>query len=97
MRSTALRQVDFANQIDESWFAEARTVGVTSGASVPEVLVDDVLRLLAEYGYGEPEEVVTAEEDIVFSLPKEIRKALQEAGHDDVGRGGRKRSACSTN
>ncbi|NDK30929.1 4-hydroxy-3-methylbut-2-enyl diphosphate reductase [Nesterenkonia haasae] len=90
-------RVDFANQIDESWFAEAQTVGVTSGASVPEVLVDDVLRLLAEYGYGEPEEVVTAEEDIVFSLPKEIRKALQEAGHDDVGRGGRRRSACSTN
>jgi len=84
-------QVDFANQIDESWFTDAATVGVTSGASVPDVLVQDVVRLLGEYGYGEPEEVVTAEEDIVFSLPKEIRKAMKDAGHDDVGRGGRKR------
>ncbi|WP_029513919.1 4-hydroxy-3-methylbut-2-enyl diphosphate reductase [Nesterenkonia sp. F] len=84
-------RVDFANQIDESWFEDARTIGVTSGASVPEVLVDEVLRLLADYGYGEAAEVVTAEEDIVFSLPKEIRKALQDAGHEDTGRGGRTR------
>ncbi|WP_255545934.1 MULTISPECIES: 4-hydroxy-3-methylbut-2-enyl diphosphate reductase [unclassified Nesterenkonia] len=89
-------RVDYANQVDETWFQEAATIGVTSGASVPEVLVDDVLRLLADYGYGQVEEVVTAEEDIVFSLPKEIRKALTQAGHDDVGVGGRKRSACST-
>lgn len=89
-------RVDFANQIDESWFTEAQTIGVTSGASVPEVLVGEVLRLLEDYGYGAAEEVVTAEEDIVFSLPKEIRKAMQEAGHDDAGRGGRKRNACSS-
>ncbi|GAA1102124.1 4-hydroxy-3-methylbut-2-enyl diphosphate reductase [Nesterenkonia jeotgali] len=89
-------RVDYANQVDEAWFQDAATIGVTSGASVPEVLVDDVLRLLAEYGYGEVEEIVTAEEDIVFSLPKEIRKALTQAGHDDVGRGGRKSSPCST-
>ncbi|MGJ9373758.1 4-hydroxy-3-methylbut-2-enyl diphosphate reductase [Nesterenkonia sp. CF4.4] len=89
-------RVDYANQVDEAWFQDAATIGVTSGASVPEVLVDDVLRLLADYGYGQVEEVVTAQEDIVFSLPKEIRKALTQAGHDDVGRGGRKSSACST-
>jgi len=89
-------RVDYANQVDEAWFQDAATIGVTSGASVPEVLVDDVLRLLAEYGYGEVEEVVTAEEDIVFSLPKEIRKALTQAGHEDVGIGGRKRNPCST-
>ena len=45
-------RVDFANEIDESWFEGVATVGVTSGASVPEILVQDVLRLLAEYGYG---------------------------------------------
>ncbi|MGJ9425383.1 4-hydroxy-3-methylbut-2-enyl diphosphate reductase [Nesterenkonia halotolerans] len=86
-------RVDYANQVDEAWFQDAATIGVTSGASVPEVLVDDVLRLLADYGYGQVEEVVTAEEDIVFSLPKEIRQALTQAGHEDVGRGGRKRNA----
>ena len=73
-------RVDFANQVDESWFEGVATVGVTSGASVPEVLVKDVLRLLADYGYGEVEEVVTAEEDVLFSLPKELRARLTAAG-----------------
>lgn len=73
-------RVDFANEIDEAWFVGVASVGVTSGASVPEVLVQDVLRLLAEYGYGSVEEVVTAEEDILFSLPKELRATMKAAG-----------------
>src|SRR3954464_142971 len=73
-------RVDFANEVDEAWFEGVATVGVTSGASVPEVLVQDVLRLLADYGYGAVEEVVTAEEDLLFSLPKELRATLKEAG-----------------
>lgn len=82
-------RVDNAHQVDESWFEGVATVGVTSGASVPEVLVQDVLALLAEYGYAEIEEVVTAEEDILFSLPKELRARLTADGDADRNLGGR--------
>ena len=82
-------RVDFANEVDEAWFEGVATVGVTSGASVPEVLVKDVLRLLADYGYGSVEEVVTAEEDLLFSLPKELRATLKQAGDVTRALGGR--------
>ena len=82
-------RVDFANEVDETWFEGVATVGVTSGASVPEVLVKDVLRLLADYGYGSVEEVVTAEEDLLFSLPKELRATLKQAGDVTRALGGR--------
>ncbi|MET1155612.1 4-hydroxy-3-methylbut-2-enyl diphosphate reductase [Arthrobacter sp.] len=85
----AAYRVDFANQVDESWFEGVASVGVTSGASVPEVLVREVLSLLADYGYGEVEEVVTAQEDILFSLPKELRATLKERGDESRGLGGR--------
>lgn len=85
-------RVDFAHQVDESWFEGAATVGLSSGASVPEVLVQDVLRLLAEYGYGVVEEVVTAEEDIIFSLPKELRAEMKKVGDTDRSLGGRNRT-----
>ena len=64
------------------------SVGITAGASVPEVLVREVLDLLTEYGFGPAEEVVTAEEDILFSLPKELRSKLKEAGDSSRGLGG---------
>ncbi|WP_104091702.1 4-hydroxy-3-methylbut-2-enyl diphosphate reductase [Arthrobacter sp. GMC3] len=76
-------RVDFANEIDETWFEGVASVGVTSGASVPEILVKDVLRLLADYGYNSVEEVVTAKEDILFSLPKELRATMKAAGDPD--------------
>ena len=82
-------RVDFAHQVDESWFEGVATVGVTSGASVPEVLVQQVLELLAEYGYGSVEEVETAQEDILFSLPKELRAKLAKDGDTARGLGGR--------
>lgn len=85
----AAYRVDYANEIDETWFEGVATVGVTSGASVPEVLVRDVLSLLTDYGFGPAEEVVTAEEDILFSLPKELRAKLKEAGDGTVALGGR--------
>ncbi|MDJ0317643.1 4-hydroxy-3-methylbut-2-enyl diphosphate reductase [Arthrobacter antibioticus] len=76
-------RVDFAHEIDETWFEGVASVGVSSGASVPEVLVQDVLHLLATYGYESVEEVVTAKEDILFSLPKELRATLKAAGDPD--------------
>ncbi len=51
------------------------TVGVTSGASVPEILVRGVLDRLAEFGYGTVQSVTTANETLVFALPREIRPA----------------------
>jgi 4-hydroxy-3-methylbut-2-enyl diphosphate reductase len=66
--------VDDLSHIDEAWLDGVTTVGVTSGASVPESLVADVLGWLAEHGYGEVEEVTTAEERLVFALPHELRR-----------------------
>jgi 4-hydroxy-3-methylbut-2-enyl diphosphate reductase len=82
-------RVDFAHQVDESWFEGVSTVGLTSGASVPEVLVQQVLELLAEYGYGDVEPVETATEDILFSMPKELRAALRDSGDSSRQIGGR--------
>lgn len=70
-------RVDRAIEIDESWFDGVSTVGVTSGASVPEILVRDVLDLLAGRGFETVEEVRTATEDLMFSLPREIRADLK--------------------
>ncbi|THA65243.1 4-hydroxy-3-methylbut-2-enyl diphosphate reductase [Streptomyces sp. A0958] len=69
--------VDGADEIDEAWLEGVSTVGVTSGASVPEVLVDGVLAWLAERGFEDVEIVKAAEESIVFSLPKELRRDLR--------------------
>ncbi|MFM1785013.1 MAG: hypothetical protein RLZZ108_37 [Actinomycetota bacterium] len=78
----AAYRVDFATEIQESWFEGVETVGVSSGASVPEELVDEVLDYLAKRGFGDVETVQTAEEDIQFSLPKELRKDLKAAGEN---------------
>jgi 4-hydroxy-3-methylbut-2-enyl diphosphate reductase len=69
----AAHLIDYAREIDEAWLAGVDTVGVTSGASVPEVLVRGVLDYLAERGWESVEEVTTAEETLVFSLPRELR------------------------
>ena len=53
------RLVDDATEIDEAWLDGVTTVGVTSGASVPEILVRGVLDFLAERGYADVQEVVT--------------------------------------
>ena len=77
--------IDYASEIDEEWLAGADTVGVTSGASVPELLVQEVLAFLAERGWSDVQEVTTANEKIAFALPRELRKDLggTEAGPTD--------------
>ena len=76
--SAASHLVDYADDIDPAWLDGVTTVGVTSGASVPEVLVRGVLERLAEYGYGTVQPVTTANETLVFALPREIRPPRRE-------------------
>ena len=73
-------RVDSRDELKKEWFDGAKSVGLTSGASVPEELVDGVLAWLNENGFGDVEEVETIEEHITFSLPVEIRKDLKAAG-----------------
>ncbi len=77
--ATSSFRVDGASELDERWFEGASTVGLTSGASVPEILVDEVLAWLAARGFGTIELVKTAEETLVFSLPPELRRDLKAA------------------
>ena len=71
--------VDDASEIDEAWLEGVETVSVTSGASVPESLVDGVLSFLAERGYPDAQAVHTAEESLTFALPPELRRDLRAA------------------
>lgn len=72
-------RVDFADELQEEWFADASTVGLTSGASVPEILVREVLEWLATRGFADVDEVQTVEETLVFALPPELRRDLKAA------------------
>ncbi|MET1042620.1 MAG: 4-hydroxy-3-methylbut-2-enyl diphosphate reductase [Microbacteriaceae bacterium] len=86
----AAYRIDYADEIQQEWLTGVASIGVTSGASVPEVLVQEVLNDLAEAGYGDVQPVVTAEEDLMFSLPKELRKDI--SGQQDArALGGRTR------
>jgi 4-hydroxy-3-methylbut-2-enyl diphosphate reductase len=71
--SDAAYLVDYADDIDPAWLDGITSVGVTSGASVPEILVRGVLDRLAEYGFDMVQPVTTANETLVFALPREIR------------------------
>jgi 4-hydroxy-3-methylbut-2-enyl diphosphate reductase len=72
--------IDFASEIDEAWLDGVTTVGLTSGASVPEDLVAEVLAFLAERGFTDVEEIVSAQEKLIFSLPQELRRDMKAAG-----------------
>ncbi|MCZ7416745.1 MULTISPECIES: 4-hydroxy-3-methylbut-2-enyl diphosphate reductase [unclassified Streptomyces] len=69
--------VDNAGEIDASWLDGVTTVGLSSGASVPDVLVEGVLDWLAERGFADVEVVQPVREHIEFSLPKELRRDLR--------------------
>jgi 4-hydroxy-3-methylbut-2-enyl diphosphate reductase len=71
------RLVDKAAELDEAWLDGVRVVGLTSGASVPEILVRGVLDWLAERGYADVEEVRSAEESLLFALPPELRRDMK--------------------
>lgn len=70
--------VDYASQIKDEWFEGVTTVGVTSGASVPEILVKELVEELARRGYADAEEVTTTVETITFSLPRDLRLPRRE-------------------
>jgi 4-hydroxy-3-methylbut-2-enyl diphosphate reductase len=72
--------IDYAEQMQDHWFEGVETIGVTSGASVPEILVTDVLKSLAEMGFKDVTEVTAAEESLLFALPPELRKDMKAAG-----------------
>ena len=71
--------VDYAAEVKDEWFEGVETIGVTSGASVPEILVDDLLTHLIAHGFGDVEEVRATEETLLFALPKELRADIKAA------------------
>jgi len=72
--------VDFADEVKEEWLEGVKTIGVSSGASVPEILVEDLLKWLAARGFGDVETVTAMEEHLLFAMPPELRKDLKAAG-----------------
>ena len=72
--------IDYASEAKDEWLVGVTTVGLTSGASVPEILVRSVLEWLSLHGFGNVEEVRATEETLLFSLPPELRKDLKAMG-----------------
>ncbi len=77
--ASAGKLVDKAAELEDAWLDGVSTVGVTSGASVPEILVRGVLDWLAERGYADVREVHSAEESQLFALPPELRRDMKAA------------------
>jgi 4-hydroxy-3-methylbut-2-enyl diphosphate reductase len=72
--------IDYAKEANPEWLKGVETIGVTSGASVPEVLVDELIKWLADHEFTDCKEVRAKEESLMFALPQEIRKEIKAAG-----------------
>ena len=73
---------DYASEVEIKWLEDVETIGVSSGASVPEILVDELLDFLAAQGFKDVETVKSAEESLIFALPPELRKDLKKTTKD---------------
>jgi 4-hydroxy-3-methylbut-2-en-1-yl diphosphate reductase len=78
--------VDYAEQVDPAWLTGVTTVGVTSGASVPEELVHELLERLARLGFDQVEEIESVMESMRFALPRQLGRGLGDAGADSTPR-----------
>ncbi|MDR0365501.1 MAG: 4-hydroxy-3-methylbut-2-enyl diphosphate reductase [Bifidobacteriaceae bacterium] len=75
-------RVDAASEINPEWLADAQTVGLTSGASVPESLVEEAVQRLADLGFAEVELVTAASDALAFALPRDLRRDMELAGQE---------------
>ena len=71
--------IDYAAEVKDEWFDSVGIIGVSSGASVPEILVQDLLKDLAVRGYSDVETITATEEHLLFAIPQELRKELKAA------------------
>ena len=71
--------VDNADELEQAWFQQNTKIGVTAGASAPEILIKQVIQRLQDWGAKAPEELAGREENITFSLPKELRIPVTQA------------------
>jgi len=76
-------RIDNASEIDPAWLADVDSIGVTSGASVPDDLVRGVLDYLVDQGFPQAREERLTEESLVFALPPELRKDLRQGAIND--------------
>ena len=70
--------IDNAGEMEQAWFDGVESVGVTAGASAPEVLIQDVLRQIQAWGGQLPNELDGIEENVTFSLPKALRIPVEQ-------------------